>query len=107
MLNGAKVVSRPSGTPSIRGSEVSLGWLRVLANVFDLGPRGELQAPAHVVWVITHHQTYPKRSLGADQYPQKVFYLGSTAPVTIKYTNHSRAPRNRDSGLVGPILPHL
>jgi hypothetical protein len=37
----------------------------------------------------------------AGLHPKKVFYLGSAAPVNVKYANYPRAPRNRNSGLVG------
>jgi len=43
----------------------------------------------------------PLRRPRVFPHPQTVFYLGSTAPVNVKYANYSRAPRKRTSGLVG------
>ena len=44
----------------------------------------------------------PRGSPRADLHPKKVFYLAPTAPANVKYANYPRAPRNRNSGLVGP-----
>ena len=33
---------------------------------------------------------------------KKVFYLDPMVPVNVKYNKFSRAPRNHNSGLVGP-----
>jgi len=62
---------------------------------------GMPRARAHAVQPTTYNQTYPIGRPRADLHPKKVFYLGSTAPVNVKYVNYSRAPRNRNSGLVG------
>ena len=57
---------------------------------------------AYAAQATTHHQTYPERPPGADLPPKKVSYLAPMAPRPRQYVNYPRAPRNRNSGLVGP-----
>ena len=56
---------------------------------------------AYAAQATTHYQTYPERPPGADLPPKKVCNLGPMAPRTVKNVNYPRAPKNRDSGLVG------
>jgi hypothetical protein len=69
--------------------------------------RGRFPLQVHLPRCISSHlttrsQIYPRASPGADLPAKKVTNLGPMAPVPVKNVNYPRAPRNRNSGLVGP-----